>query len=506
MTDPTRDLAVLCSALSNAKPRGRWRGVRVKGISSDSRTVKRGEVFVCLKGARHDGHAFVLKAVRDGAVAVVAERPLRPAVPLILVPDARRAMAEMAAAFWEYPSRRLDVIGITGTNGKTTTAHMLEGILRAAGVRTALFGTVEYRFGGRSFRHAHTTDEAPVLQRLFHVVRQRGGAAVVMEASSEGMSQRRVVGTQFRAGVFTNLSRDHLNFHRTMRRYFEAKVALFEGLPPGEVGGVAAVNSDSPWGREVARRTRGRLVRHGFGTGGETREPCVRGAAVRVSTRGTRLMMNVGGHRMAVSLKLIGAHNAANALAAAAAAWGMGVEPPDIRRGLEGVARVPGRLESVDLGAPFTVLVDYAHTPDALDRVLKAVGALTRRRLITVVGCGGNRDRGKRPVMARIATERSDLALVTSDNPRYEDPLSIIREMVEGIRRRGSHVTEPDRRRAIARALAEARSGDVVVVAGKGHERTQTIRGNAHPFDDVKVVRQEWARLSKTRRIPEVRT
>jgi len=488
---PCRDLEDMCTALAGARVTGRLpKGTEVSGITSDSRQVRPGSVFVCLKGARHDGHAFVPKAVRDGAVAVVAGHPLRSAAPVVLVEDTRRALAELSAAFWDYPSRHMDVIGVTGTNGKTTTTYMLESILRKAGKKPALLGTVEYRFGGRKFPHVHTTAEAPDLQRVLAAVRSGGGNTVAMEVSSHSLVQSRVVGVGFRAGVFTNLTRDHLDFHGTMRRYFEAKARLFEGLPPAELGGVAVINLDSPAGPAFAGRTAARVISYGVIGHGVSRRTGVFLAAseVETSVAGTRFLLSAGSFRMRVGLRLLGAYNVANALAAAGAAHGIGIGWPDIGRGLECLERVPGRLERV-VSMPFTAVVDYAHTPDALERVLVAARGLARRNVIVVFGCGGNRDRGKRPQMGGIATELTDFAWITSDNPRDEDPLSIIREIQAGIRRTGRHAIEPDRRRAIAAALEQARPGDMVVIAGKGHERAQLVRGRAFPFDDAAVVR-----------------
>lgn len=473
---------------------GRLPGSPVAGVTADSRAVARGSVFVCLRGSRHDGHAFVSQAVRNGAVAVVAEHPLRCTRPVVVVQDARAALARLAAWYWGYPSRGLDVVGVTGTNGKTTTAYMLEAILRAAGRRPALFGTVTYRYGARAWPHVHTTADAPRLQELFHRVRAAGADAVVMEVSSHALALRRVDGVNFRAAAFTNLTRDHLDFHRTMGAYFEAKALLFAALPRAAEGGIAVVNLDDPAGARVARRT-GALVL-GYA---RRRRAAARftATAERATAAGTFFTIREGARTVPVRLKLLGDYNVANALAAAATARGLGLGWPAIRAGLARLARVPGRMERVPVRAPFTVVVDYAHTPDALERVLGASRRLTSGRLLTVFGCGGNRDRGKRPKMGRIATERADFAWVTSDNPRDEEPQGILRDITGGIRARGRHAVVPDRRAAIGRALGAARRGDVVVIAGKGHERIQLIRGRAHPFDDVRVAREEWTRVAR---------
>jgi len=453
--------------------------------------VRPGWVFVCLKGARYDGHAFVPKAVRDGAVAVVAEHPLRCAAPLFVVGDTRRALAQLAAWFHDYPSRGLDVVGITGTSGKTTTAYMLEAILRTAGRRAALFGTIEYRFGGRRFPSDHTTAGAPELQSLFGRVRRAGADSVVMEASSHALDQRRVEGVGFRVGAFTNLSREHLDYHRTMRAYFEAKAGLFERLPGAALGGVAVLNLDDPAGRAMVARTGARVL----GVSSARRPGAFLASEnIRATARGTVFVLREGTRRMPVRLRLLGDYNVSNALVAAGAARGLGIGLDAVRKGLQRLARVPGHFEPVPLRAPFTVVVDYAHKPGALDSVLAAARGLAARRVLCVFGCGGNRDRGKRPLMGRIATERADFTWITSDNPRDEEPAAIIRGIVGGVRRSGRHAVEPDRRRAIAAALGRARPGDLVVIAGKGHERYQIVRGVRHPFDDARVAREAWTR------------
>jgi len=503
VTRPFAALRELVAALPDSRVRGRTEGVRVRGVAVDSREVKAGDLFVCLKGAQHDGHAFALEAVRRGAVAVVAGRPLRLAAPVVTVDDTRTALGRLSAAFWGYPSRRLDIVGVTGTKGKTTTAFMLEAVLARAGLKPALFGTVENRFGSRRFPHVHTTPQAHDLQRMLAEVGRLGARSVAMEVSSHSLVLGRVEGTAFRAGVFTNLTRDHLDFHRTMKAYLGAKAVLFRGLPPAALGGVAAVNCDNPAGRTMARLTPARAVRFSPSgrrprTGGGYRRgtgPELWATDVRCSPRGISFILNGAGRPVRVSLRLPGAHNVENALAAAGAAWGMGIDAPIIAEGLGALKCVPGRMERVPLSAPFTVVVDYAHTPDSLDRVLRAARELAPGRVIAVFGCGGNRDRGKRPMMGRIAARRADYTVVTSDNPRNEDPIAIVRAITAGIRRAGRHVVEPDRRKAIAIALREARAGDMVVIAGKGHEKVQLLHGREIPFDDVKVVGEEWRQV-----------
>ncbi|MEK7474506.1 MAG: UDP-N-acetylmuramoyl-L-alanyl-D-glutamate--2,6-diaminopimelate ligase [Candidatus Coatesbacteria bacterium] len=492
MTSSSRELGEVRAVLPAARVEGRLEGRRVRGVTADSRSVRRDWVFVCLKGARSDGHAFVPKAVRDGAVAVVAEHPLRCTAPVFVVRDTRRALAALAAWVWDYPSRGLDVVGITGTSGKTTTAYMLESVLKEAGRRPALFGTVTYRFGARTWPSDHTTAQAPELQSIFAGVRRAGADSVVMEVSSHALDQHRVEGVAFRVGAFTNLSREHLDYHRTMSAYREAKTRLFDGLPGAALGGVAVVNLDDSAGRWVAARTAARVL--GVSRRGRA-GAFLEASAVRATARATTFVLGEGSRRLPVRLRLLGDYNVDNALVAAGAARGLGIGMGVIRTGLERLARVPGRFEPVRLGAPFTVVVDYAHKPDALDRVLAAARGLRPRKLLCVFGCGGNRDRGKRPVMGRIATSRADFTWITSDNPRDEAPAGIIREIAKGALRRGRHAVEPDRKRAISAALAAARPGDLVVIAGKGHERYQLVRGVRRPFDDALVARAAWGLL-----------
>jgi len=490
-------LGELLSWAPGARVRGSTRGRIVRGITCDSRQVERGSVFVCFKGARHDGHAFVPQAVRGGAVAIVSGFPLKSTVPVIMVRDPQDALARMSSAFWGFPSRHMDVVGITGTNGKTTTAFMAESILSSSGFPAGLIGTIRYSFRGREFRHVHTTPEAHDLQRLMAIMLKRGARALVMEVSSHSLDMKRVSGTVFRSGVFTNLTRDHLDYHGTMRNYFEAKSHLFRSLPGSAEGGVAVLNWDTREGRTLAGLTRARLIP--FSASGRAMRGFrggLRAAGVQALATGTRFLLREDDRSVAVNLHLIGAHNVANALSAAGAARALGVDLADVARGLGRLLAVPGRLERVRLRAPFSVVVDYAHTPDALDRVLAALRPLVRRRLIVVFGCGGNRDRTKRPLMGRIATECADFAWITSDNPRNEEPSAIISEVVAGVRRPGRFAVEADRRKAIRAALVSARGGDIVLLAGKGHEMKQEVAGQAFPFHDASVATEEWAGIS----------
>ncbi|MDQ2725649.1 MAG: UDP-N-acetylmuramoyl-L-alanyl-D-glutamate--2,6-diaminopimelate ligase [Actinomycetota bacterium] len=448
----------------------------VAAISLNSRSVRPGTLFVCVVGADHDGHDFAAAAVTDGAVAIMAERVLDVAVPQLIVASTRAAVGPLADALWGHPSRSgLRVIGITGTNGKTTTCTLLAAILEAHGWRTSAIGTLT---------QARTTPEAPELQAKLAEWRDQGGSAVAMEVSSHALDQRRTDAVHFAAGVLTNVTQDHLDYHRTMDAYFEAKARLFE---PGRVD-VAVVNRADPWGRMLIERLRadGRGVETFATEDAEGLELAPDGS--RFGWDGQQVQLNVGGR-----------FNVENALAAATTARALGVPAAAIAAGLQSVDRVPGRFESVDAGQPFTVLVDYAHTPDGLDKALRSARELTTGRLIVVFGAGGDRDHAKRPLMGDVTARLADLSVVTSDNPRSEDPEAIIAAIVAGAPSKYRLVVEVDRAAAIATAIAAAGPGDVVVVAGKGHEKGQDIGGRILPFDDAATARTALERILRSR-------
>ena len=434
--------------------------VEVRDLAYDARAVTPGALFFCVPGARADGHDFAAEAVERGAVALVVERTLKLPVPQVVVPDARTAMAVAADAFFERPTQELEVAGVTGTSGKTTTAFLLFAILAAAGRRPGLLGTVEARVGGERRGVARTTPEAIDLQRLFREMLDAGDRSCAIEASSHASQLHRLDRVRFASLVFTNLSQDHLDFHGDMESYFQAKRRLFlEGGPP------AAVNVGDEYGRRLAAELPDALT-FGFAEDAELGPGTLDG----------------------IDLKLRGRFNVENALGAFAAGRLLGVDDAAIARGIESVRGVPGRFEAVDEGQAFTVIVDYAHKPGALENVLRAARDLARGgRLICVVGAGGDRDRGKRPLMGRLASELADVAIVTSDNPRSEEPQAIIDEIVAGIA--GEIEIEPDRAAAIARAVELARDGDVVLIAGKGAEQGQQFADRTIPFDDREAAR-----------------
>ncbi len=448
-------------------------GVVVRGITHDSRAVVDGTIFVALRGAAHDGHGFARDAVESGATVVVGEHALGVAATEVIVGDTRAFVGPLSAAVYDHPCRAMTVVGVTGTNGKTTTTHMLAAILQAAGMPTGIIGTLS---------GARTTPEAPELQARLAAFVDDGTQAVAMEVSSHALALQRVDGCHFAVAVFTNLGRDHLDLHGTEQQYFAAKARLFTtGLAERGV-----INLDDVHGQLLADATRGEFPSVGFRLS-DAADLEVGPTSHRYVWRGRRIAVPIGG-----------LFNASNSLAAATAASELGIDSATIAAGLAQLAAIPGRFEPIDAGQSFSVVVDYAHTPDGLQVALRAAADTVTTphgtrvgRVIVVFGCGGDRDDEKRPVMGAVAAELADQVVVTSDNPRGEDPLAIIECIVDGVpaRYRGRVTVEPDRRAAMAMALADARPGDVVLIAGKGHETTQTIGTKVLPFDDRAVAR-----------------
>jgi UDP-N-acetylmuramoyl-L-alanyl-D-glutamate--2,6-diaminopimelate ligase len=445
--------------------------VEVTSVVHDSRAVTDGALFCCVRGALVDGHELAAGAVDDGAVALLCERTLPLTVAQAIVPETRAAMGPVAAAFHGDPSHALDVVGVTGTNGKTTTTHLLQSVLEAAGRPAAVIGTLT---------GARTTPEATELQAQLAALRDDGIEAVAMEVSSHALAQHRVDGTWFRVGVFTNLSRDHLDFHHTVDDYFAAKASLFT---PDRCAS-AVVNIDDPWGRRLAEQLTIPWQPFSFDLVED----------IEVGAEASRCIWE----RIELRVPLGGRFNLMNALAAAVTARTLGISPAVIAEGLANVGPVPGRFEPVDAGQPFHLYVDYAHTPDGLEQLLLAAREIAgpnrfsdkRGRVLVVFGCGGDRDRTKRAPMGEVASRLADQVVLTSDNPRSEDPSAIIDAVLEGISDRSHLVVEPDRRAAIGAAISAAREGDVVVIAGKGHETTQITGDTVVPFDDRAVARE----------------
>ena len=451
-------------------------GVDVVDLAYDSRRVADGTLFFCAPGAATDGHHHAEAAVAAGAVALVVERELPIAVPQVVVASTRMQMGPLADTFFEHPSRHLRVLAVTGTNGKTTTAYLQHAILTAAGQQAGLLGTVERRIGGLSEAAVRTTTEAIDLHRDFRRMVDAGDTACAMEVSSHALEQERVGGVAFAAAAFTNLTRDHLDYHASMEAYFASKALLFDGRCP------TVTNADDAYGCRLSSDLR-------FGIESVAAE--VRAEQIVLGPTSTRFRLCSPWGDADVQTELVGMFNVENALAAASTAGIAGVEIEAIVVGLATVSGVPGRLEVVSDGQPFAVIVDYAHTADALANVLRAVRELATGRVIIVFGCGGDRDRGKRPEMARVACVLADHVIITSDNPRSEDPQAIVDEALAGAD--GEVEVELDRRAAIARAIERACPGDVVLIAGKGHEQGQEIGGVVTPFDDRVVAREVLA-------------
>lgn len=471
--------------------------VLVRGLRHDSRHVEPGDLFFALPGSKTDGNRHAREALEKGAVAVVSEleAPPPPAVvsgTWVRVPDVAEAMARMSDFYFGRPSSNLTVVGVTGTNGKTTTSYLLEAAAAACGGKVGVIGTVETRLGGERLAKAvNTTPISLELNRTLAAMRDGGASHVMMEVSSHALALKRVETVDFDAAVFLNLTRDHLDFHKTPEAYFEAKVRLFDLLARADNAKkvkVAALNADDPKSHHLRKKAVGcDIVEFGLGEGAKD----LRARAVSADLNGTRVEWTWRGKRLEGSIRLPGLYNVSNATAAAAALLGLGHDPQGVLRGLAGLRAVPGRLESVDEGQDFHVFVDYAHTDSALETVLALLKSLPHKNIITVVGCGGDRDRSKRGPMGVAACRGGDFAVFTSDNPRSEDPAAILADIEAGVRAAGlkNHTMVPDRGEAIAAAVARARTGDVVLIAGKGHEDYQILRDRTVPFDDRQAAR-----------------
>ncbi len=472
----------------------------ISGLDYDSRRIQPGWLFVAMHGETTNGNRYIDAALRNGAVAVVTDEKhehRRPGVPWAVVQSGRQALACLSANFYGRPAERLRIVGITGTNGKTTTSFLCESILRHCGAETALIGTIEYHVPGAVLPAPHTTPEALELNQVFAAAVDAGATHAVMEVSSHALAQDRVWGVPYEAAVFTNLTRDHLDYHKDMSAYFDAKSILFNGCgtpaPP-----IAVVNADDEYGSMLAetRTARGhRLITYGIQNGD------FRAANVDVKPDGTAFELVTPQGSTMIRTALLGGINIYNILAAAGATFALGCPLEKIAEAVGRFRQVPGRFERVDCGQPFTVIVDYAHTDDALRNLTKIARDFVHRglamgRVITVFGCGGDRDRSKRPLMGEAAGHGSDFVVVTSDNPRSEDPAQIIADAMTGLQKTGvRHVVEPDRKHAIRLALIEAMPGDMVLIAGKGHEKVQITRDGAFPFDDVHVAQKELEQL-----------
>jgi len=462
-------------------------GAEATGLEYDSRRIDKGNLFFAFPGSRADGRDFARAALERGAVAVASESaaPAGLEARWIQVDHGRQALAQAARLYYGKPDEQVALTGITGTNGKTTTGFLIDAVLRAAGLTTALVGTIEYRLAGRVLPAVNTTPESLDLIRLLADLRAAGGTHATMEVSSHALELGRVYGLRFHTAVFTNLTRDHLDFHVTMEAYGAAKQKLFTGAgAPAPL--FAVLNRDDAFARAMHIAPETQTLWYGLG-----QDTDLRAMHIAAGSRGLYFEVQYGKQRFTVESPLLGKINVYNILAACGAGLTYGLAPDQIARGIAGLQAVPGRFERVDEGQPFVVVVDYAHTPDALQNVIAVARGLNPKRVITLFGCGGDRDRTKRPLMGQAAAELSDLVVLTSDNPRSEDPLAIMNDALVGIRRVDKPlVVEPDRAAAIARALNEAREGDLVILAGKGHETYQVLQDKTIPFDDRTVARE----------------
>lgn len=496
-------LGELVSALTvNGPTPGPWSQREVTAVVQDSRRAAPGSLFVAVRGAHSDGHRFIPQAVGQGAVAVVAEEKAvvetGPDTPVIRVPDSRKALARLAAKFYDYPSRRIKLVGITGTKGKTTTSYLVRSIIEAAGHRAGLIGTIDYRIGDRVYPAPNTTPESLDLQALFAEMAEQGARYCVLEVSSHALALGRTDECVFEAAAFTNLAHEHLDFHRTMEEYLAAKTLLFSGLSPDKT---AVVNVDDAAAGKIIKRTAARVITYGI-TGPADVRPA---GTIGHSISGLSFVVATPAGEIGIRSSLVGRHNIYNILAAVGLGVALGFSGEAVATGIERMQAVPGRMEKVAAGQPFGVLVDYAHTEGSLRSLLETVREMTGGRVITVFGCGGDRDRAKRPKMGGAAIAGSDVVIVTSDNPRTEDPLTIIGEiesgMTTGLRmekleppsgvsgapsrsEKTPYAVIPDRAVAIEAAVRFAGPGDVVVLAGKGHENYQIIGEKKFPFDD----------------------
>ncbi|WML49345.1 UDP-N-acetylmuramoyl-L-alanyl-D-glutamate--2,6-diaminopimelate ligase [Neobacillus sp. PS3-34] len=458
----------------------------ITSIENDNRKVEQGSLFICIKGYTVDGHDFAEAAVKSGAVAVIAEHDLPLNVPVIVVNDTNRAMAVLADAFYGQPSRKFKLVGITGTNGKTTVSHLIEKVLSDAGKKTGLIGTMYTKIGAQMIETKNTTPESLTLQKTFKSMADEGVEAAVMEVSSHALDEGRVRGTEFDVAVFTNLSQDHLDYHHTMEEYKHAKGLLFSQLGntfETNKPKFAVLNVDDPASDSFMRGTSAHIITYGI-----DQKADISAKDITMTSKGTAFTLSAAGRELLVNMQLIGKFSVYNVLAGIGAGLALGMPLEHIIRSIEGVEGVAGRFELVNAGQDFTVIVDYAHTPDSLENVLSTISQFAQKKVFVVVGCGGDRDRTKRPLMAKIACNLATDPIFTSDNPRSEDPIEILKDMQAGAEGK-SYQLIPDRKAAIEFAVKNASEGDVILIAGKGHETYQIIGSQVFDFDDRKMAK-----------------
>ncbi|MEH7274485.1 UDP-N-acetylmuramoyl-L-alanyl-D-glutamate--2,6-diaminopimelate ligase [Neobacillus vireti] len=459
----------------------------ITSIENDNRKVQVGSLFICIKGYTVDGHDFADSAVKNGAAAVLAEKPLALSVPVIIVKDTTRAMAVLANTFYNHPTKKLQLIGITGTNGKTTTSHLIEKILSDANRTTGLIGTMYTKIGNLKIETKNTTPESLILQKRFHQMLENGVDTAIMEVSSHALHLGRVHGCDYDIAVFTNLTQDHLDYHKTMEDYRHAKSLLFSQLGntfDADKPKFAVLNADDAASELYQKSTAAHVVTYGIDN-----EADFQARNIQITSAGTTFEIAMKDKRYFINMQLIGKFSIYNVLASVAAAFISNIPMEAIIQSIESVKGVDGRFELVNAGQDFTVIVDYAHTPDSLENVLKTIQSFATKRIFVIVGCGGDRDKTKRPLMAAISCQYASDPIFTSDNPRSEDPLAILKEMEDGVAGK-SYITIPDRKEAIVTAINQAAAGDVILIAGKGHETYQIIGDNVYDFDDRVVARE----------------
>ncbi|PKR78535.1 UDP-N-acetylmuramoyl-L-alanyl-D-glutamate--2,6-diaminopimelate ligase [Halalkalibacillus sediminis] len=469
------------------------KGIEISSIEMDSREVSVGSLFVCLQGMTVDGHEFVDNAIEDGAAAILSEKPLDCSVPVIVVPSTIKSLAILADYFYGMPSQHMNVVGITGTNGKTTMTYLIDEIFRKYGHKTAIVGTIHMKIGDHQYPVRNTTPDSLFLHKHFHQMLEAGVHTVIMEVSSHALSMGRVYGIDFNSAIFTNLTQDHLDYHLNMNDYAYAKSLLFSQLgnefqPKRKT---AVINVDDPYADVMSRATSQEVVTYGLG-----KEAFIRADNIRLDSNQSKFDLILGEEIVPIEARLPGKFNVYNMLGAIALAYSYNIPVETVKKALEETNGVPGRFEAVNIGQPFTVIVDYAHTPDSLENVLQSIVELKKKRVYTVVGCGGDRDRTKRPKMADVAMKYSNFVYFTSDNPRNEDPKQILKDMTGHITGHDFHVII-ERERAIQQAIQTASEGDIVLIAGKGHETYQEVKGERVHFDDREVAKEAIERFLK---------
>lgn len=468
--------------------------IEINAIKMDSREIKKGDIFICINGFTVDGHDYVDEAVKNGAVIIVAERYIETEVPVIVVPDSVRFLAMASAKFYNYPSNQVPLIGVTGTNGKTTVTYLLESIFHHYGKSTGVIGTIQMKIGNKIYPIDNTTPDALFLQQTFRKMIDSGVEQVIMEVSSHALDQGRVYGCDFDIAIFTNLTQDHLDYHESMEDYLHAKSLLFAQLGNQyhkDNRKFAIINLDDPASQKLMRSTAQNVVTYGF-----HEDSIVSAKSIKLTPTGTSFLLCTPNGNAVVNSKLLGKFNVSNMLAAAAAAISFGIPLYIIKEALESISGINGRFELVQHNHPFSVIVDYAHTPDSLENVLTTIRDFANGKVYIIVGCGGDRDRTKRPLMAKIALKYSDVAIFTSDNPRTEDPNAILEDMVGELNHEdGMFQIIVDRRKAIHHAIQQASEDDIILIAGKGHETYQQIGHTKYHFDDREVAKEALSQL-----------